>query len=229
MKRKEIKEALKDFLRDISFGNLGTDFWIKRNKVLNALSTRLYHESFETEDIDNYLNSVIGQIDSFNKYQKRQKRSQASYSGLLSWANKEERISAFLLEKGIRKKIKKNRPIRILAGFESSKEKIDSLKEFKKLSFSYKGKDYRFIYTKRGKIFFFSSENQKILIQDSSGKIISYKRYVQEAKGKFLTKIEIYRAIKKDLNKNDTMQSFLIYMRQKIAKARRKRWDLEKK
>ena len=229
MERKEIKDILKNFLSIVSMSKLSKDFWKSKKKIINELSKKLLKKKLTAENIEEYLNYVIKEMDELNVYFKKNGRSPISYSNILNFANKYERLSSFLLGEGIKKKITKEKPARELAGFDLPVEEIDPLKEFRKLSFSHKGESYGFIYKGEEGIYFFSTETRKILVQDFRGKIFSYNEFKKYKKGvKLPTTLEIYRTIKKFSSKSVAMTSFLIYVRQEKAKLRRKKWNLKK-
>jgi len=230
MKKLRVRSILKRYIGSLSFGELDSSFWKKKRNTLNGLSEKLAAKLKTEEDIEEYLETVIEHISSLNIYFKKEGRfGRIPYSAVLNFANKEETLSSFLLDKGIKNRIKKE--TNSLAGFDSSGKEVDPLEDLKKLSFYHKGKDYEFIFLQNGKMFFYSPENRKIFVQYSGGKVRSFEEFKRRNKklGKsFITTGMLYRRIKKDIKKNDAMKSFLIYMRQRIARFKKDKWNQKK-
>jgi hypothetical protein len=168
----------------------------KWSKVLNELGDKLA-KYFDTEkEIDDYLNYMLEEIDRLNAYWKTQGGHRLPYTSVFSFANKEERLSEYLLDKGISKKRdgKKDDEGNVLAGTDSEDDETGSV--------IFKDDVYTEFYRTKVRAFYFSSVTSEVVVQNlSTEKVISFHKYVMRVKNAFtLTNLHQKCLKKKDLS-----------------------------
>lgn len=209
MKSSEVRKKMVVYIRDISF--LSVDGIIKKNEdKIKDLSKMLASKLNSLDEVDEYLDYIIDYIDNTNKYFKREGKGKIPYSLLFTFASYDEKFSEFIFNKDVDKK-KKEDPG--LAGT-TSKEGPDDLKDF---SISFKDNDYNFIYTEKGKFFFFSVITRRVVVQLSNGKVVSFKKFKKICREKRISQVRlaaIYNKVKKVDGKSDAMRSFEVYFKQ---------------
>jgi len=211
-----------DFVKDIYDGP-SKDIEVQWGDLLNDLGDKLAKVIIKDEDIEVYLNSVLEYIDGLNKFFAKQKnRSRIPYSKLLSFANKDERISEFILEKGLKKKISST--------IKSFQEEVDMA------GFTYKNEDeeasiifdnevYTKIYETMEKGFFFSPITNALIVRISDNKTVTYSKYRELAKKnkiKYLRKREIYNRLR-DVSDSDIIISYRRYYENLIRSLEKKK------
>ena len=114
------------FLKDISTPKSSKSVIRKYKETIDILSRKL-SRALETEkEVIEYLNYILGEIDNLNKYFKRVKKGSIPFSMIFAFANKNERLSAFLMEKNFSKR-KKGEVYEGMAGFEGPDDSEKSL------------------------------------------------------------------------------------------------------
>jgi len=222
MTPERVKQLLFEFMSDISFGpadNLKKQWY----GILDELGGKLADVLSKESEVDEYLNNTLVYIDELNKYFAKQKRGRVPYSKLFVFANKDERISEFLVDKGMKKKLSKNSEME-LAGFDGETEEDSP-------DIIYENEVYGSIYSTKNRNIFFSPAVNKLVVQYPDGKVLSYSLYVRKAKKKnkkYIKLSKIYKAlfsINQDETAywNSTMEAFQGRMRYLFAKNRKKK------
>lgn len=212
----KVEQLLFKFMADIS-SVPADDLKIKWKEVLSELGVKLSKVLSKETEIEEYLNSILLCIDDLNQYFIKQGKNRIPYSKLFAFANKDERISEFLVDKGLRKKISKTLGIK-LAGFDDEIEK-------ETLNVIYKDEIYEHIYSVGNRKFFFSPIVNRVVVQSPKGKIISYflyKRKFKKRTGAHLSLSRIYRDLLYEGNKSETIKAFQKYMKALFIKNKAK-------
>jgi len=212
----KVKRLLFEFMADIYFGP-ANNLKNKWDGILDELGGKLSKVLSKESEVDEYLNNTLVYIDDLNKYFAKQGRGKVPYSKLFVFANKDERISEFLVDKGLKKKLLKASGIE-LAGFDSEvgEDSPDII---------YEDEVYGSIYSLKNRGIFFSPAVNKLVVQYPDGKVLSYSLYRKKAKKKNRKYIKLSRIYKVllDKDKNSTMEAFQGRMRYLFAKNRKKK------
>ena len=201
-----------------------------KDGIMEAYSTYLdslcvmLSETFEEEErIVEYLDYVVEDMASFKKKLKAEQSSLVPYSKVLIFASKKDRLDSFLFTREMEKRIEEKRNDSVgMAGRKSMIEDSGA----SEISVLYGGIDHDLLEAKDGLMFFFSLKHG-VVVQLLSGKIIAYRKYKENCleKGiKYVSRLEIYRDIKKAKKKTEATALFNIIMRQRISRARKKRF-----
>jgi len=178
MKENEVVEDCLGFMKDIS-PFFSRDLERKWREAFVPLGNKICNLVKTEEDVSEYLNSVLFYIDDLNKFfAKKKGGGRIPYSRLPQFAIKEERISDFFLDKEVRKKLSRKKAG--MAGFENSLGN----ERYQDLSVIFENEVYSLIYSSNVNRFFFSPVVNKVVVQGSNGKIVSYSRYRKERKKK---------------------------------------------
>jgi hypothetical protein len=177
--------------------------------VLDRLSKKLAKAFSTEEQVDEYLMFVLNEINDLNKFFARKNRAPVPYSRLFAFANKDERLSSFLFDSGVKKKFFNNEEESSgidVAGFNSSQVKDDDV------TIIYKDDVYGCVYVSSKRTFFFSSAVNRLIVQKhSNGKILQYKKYVHRmnSKGKkFISPSQIFSSVVKKKKINSSSLAF---------------------
>jgi len=212
-----IRFLLFEFMADIYPGKVSD--LDKYGDIFNELGDKLSQVLYKESEVDEYLNNILEYIDGLNKFFAKQKgKSRIPYSKLMTFANKDERISEFLLDEGLKKKLSKNSEIE-LAGFDDKAEEKSS-------DIIYDNEIYGHIYSIKNRGVFFSPAVNKVIIQYSNGKIISYSLYRKKArKGnkKYLKLSKVYKELLCEENCGGTVEAFKGYRKHLFLKNKAKK------
>jgi hypothetical protein len=217
MKSERVRRLLSRFLKDISPLSI-KELEKKYGDIADELSVKLAKTLSTEKEIEEYLEFIILEIDSLNKFFKTQNRGRIPYSKLFTFANKDERISSFLFDKGISKKLIKKSSYgnsMDIAGFSYEECKEDDV------VLIYKNDVYGCIYTSSQNSFLFSSAVNKLIVQNSKGKICSYKKYVSSSKKKkrkYISLKTIFNSIKKNKTNESSLAFKLFYIDNKLKR-----------
>ena len=185
-----VRLLLFEFMADIYPGK-SSDLETQYGDFLNELGGKLSKVLSKEQEIDEYLNSILEYIDGLNQFfAKQPEKSRIPYSKLLTFANKDERISGFLLDKGLKKKLSTSSGIDV-AGYDSEDEEEAE-------DIIYDNEVYEYLYSLNNRKFFFSPVINKVAVQYPSKKIISYSLYRRKArkKGKkYIKLVTLHRAL----------------------------------
>lgn len=223
MKSEKARLLLSKFLKEISYKSVD-DFEDKYGVVLDELSLKLSKALAKSEEVEEYLTFVIKEIDNFNKFLKtKEGREKVPYSQLFYWANKDKRLSEFLFQKGIEKRLSEEpvSPEVDMAGFEyeNSKEKEED-----EVVLIHNNDVYGCVFVTKKSVFFFSSAISKVIVQGDKGKILSYKDYVvffKKKKKKPFSFGDIYASIVKRKRRNESSIAFKAFYEKKLSKKKR--------
>jgi len=231
MKKKDIRNVFRGYLSDLS-GSGKIEFIIDRDKkVINELCIKVLKNFENKEQIEEYLDFVVEYIKGLNKFFVKKKRSRISYTRLFNFANKDERISEFFINKSIRNKKEIEENKKDIAGFSSTQDDNEEILEMSSLSIKFEGEIYKFIWIENGIMFFFSPVKREIVVQFLGGKIITFNSYKKNFKidnsisHKFVGRMVLFKKISRFDKKTDTMHAFLIYIRQERAKIARRKFQ----
>ncbi len=198
-----VKKYLKSYMMLLVSGNMNK-FWESNSLIIEELSIKLSKRFKKEKEIEEYLDYILVYIDNLNQFFSKSNSGRIPYSKMFSFANKEERLQEFLLDRSISHKIK-NKSSRI-AGHEISSSENE-------INIIYKDEIYGQIYSSSVNDFFFSVAIKKLVVRNKkSGNIVSYLTYVGTMKKKkfvFFSEEKIYKALKFGDNRTNTMQSFI--------------------
>jgi len=228
MTPQKVRKVLKKFVKDISY--FSVDAMLENEKeTIKELSEKLAKVFKTSSEVDSYLNHILAAIDSLNKYFSKQKGGgKIPYSRLLTFANKDKRLSEFLFDVAASKKLGgSERDADIgMAGFEF-KEEVDIP------AVVFNDEIYSHIYTKGGSEFFFSMIKERLVVRIFGKKVMSYVHYKKkrkQANAKYVTVAEIFKKVKKIEERTVAISSYLIFCRNKKAeRARNERRKNKKK
>lgn len=229
MKKKDIRKILRNYLSDLS-GNEKSEFiFIRDKKIVDELCIKIINKFENEEQIEEYLDFVVNSIKGLNEFFAKKKRAKISYTRLFSFANKDDRISEFFVNKEISSRKEEKENEKDIAGFSLEQSNEEEILEMSSLKVGVNNFVYRFLWTEHGVMVFFSPEKREIVVQLLSGKIMTFSSYKKNFKKdnsisyKFIGKMYLFRKISEFSKKTDVMHAFLIYIRQERAKiARRK-------
>jgi len=215
MKENEVVEDCLGFMKDIS-PFFSRDLERKWREAFVPLGNKICNLVKTEEDVSEYLNSVLFYIDDLNKFfAKKKGGGRIPYSRLPQFAIKEERISDFFLDKEVRKKLSRKKAG--MAGFENSLGN----ERYQDLSVIFENEVYSLIYSSNVNRFFFSPVVNKVVVQGSNGKIVSYSRYRKERKKKRKKHIRlsyIYKIISREEKVSDVIEYFKVYVSSNFLK-----------
>jgi len=230
MKKKDVRNIFKEYISDLS-GSSESSLIVDRNKkIIDELCIKALKNFKDKNQIEEYLDFVVEYIKGLNKFFVKKKRSKISYTKLFNFANKDERISEFIVNKKISSKKEEKENEKDIAGFSSIQDDNEEILDMSSLSIKSGGFIYKFIWIENGIMFFFSVERREILVQFIDGKIMSYVSYKKKFKknkftsNKFVGRVALFRKVSEFEKKTDTMQAFLIYIRQERAKVARRKF-----
>ena len=204
MKAKKLTEEevwiiLVQFLKEISTRPT-RPIVTKYKTVIYDLAKKL-RGVFRTEkEIVEYLDHILEHMDNLNKFFKRNRKGSVPFSMIFVFANKDERLSSFLMEKNFSKK-NEGKHYDEMAGFESSEQE----KSLEPDSFSvyFKKIRYDFLVASGVNLFFFSPKKQKMAVQLENGKMVSFNDYLKAKKKKKLKPIGRLKLFKKICGKKE--------------------------
>jgi len=204
MKSEKARQVILRFMTEISYDSINA-FEEKYGEIITELSEKISKLFSGYPMITEYLDFVLREIDDLNSFFKSNgSGKKIPYYNLISFANKDDRISKFLFEKGAEKKLSKERSRDVdVAGYEFDDENEDSI------VLIHDNDVYGCVYVTSKRSFLFSSANNKLIVQNSKGKIISYKKYLSLLKNKrHITLKKIYNEIIKNKSNTFSMKAF---------------------
>lgn len=208
MKPKKVRKTLYKFMVEIAPGPT-KDLEVIWKDTLDELSKKL-SKKFKTEqEVENYLDYVLEYIGGLNEFFAKKNSGYVPYSKLFQFANKDERLSEYLFDRGVRKKFLKKNSGMDIAGYAIEEE------EDNEINIIFEDEIYSQIYASGSNGFFFSSAINSFLVRGFNGEMQSYKQYKQKAirKGKYYTKLsKIYKALSSG-TRTEAMDSFLVYIK----------------
>jgi len=222
MTPERVKLLLFEFMTDIHPGPVQQTLKIKWKSVLDELGNKLSKLFSKEREVDDYLNYILAYIDDLNKYFAKEKKGRVPYSQLFNFANKDERISEFLFDRGAEKKLSKSSSGR-MAGFDSEDEEEDD-------DIIFGNEVYSYIYSFEGKKFFFSPVINEVAVKPPKGKTISYllyKRNGRKYRGTYLKLSSIHRALRNKQN-TESIKAFVKYMNSVFARNKARRYEARK-
>ena len=223
MKTFEIEKAIRGYINEVAPNSeIALRILNKEKTRIEELSRKLSKIFNKSEEVDNYLDDIVEIIENLNKFFKKKGSGRVSFSNILKFANKDERISDFILDRAIAEKRngKMGKEERI-AGFDI-KNDDDNLAGY---SVPFKGKDYSFIFLSGSYMFLFSPVTRKVVVQVSGGLVesyLSYKKRCEDNEENPIGKLLIYKELRKIGNFSDIQKMFMIYIRQERAKIARR-------
>ena len=221
MQSEKVRRLLFEFMIDTCQGSTKS-LEAKLRDTLDKLAKKLSKSLSNEEEVEEYLTYVLEYIDELNKFFAKKKQGRVPYSKVFAFANKDERLSEFLFDKGAKKKLSKvPKPSELdIAGFDGNEEESKENKDI-----IYDNEIYGWIYSSNIRNFFFSPVVNKIVVQDiNSGELFSYSFYrkVAKKKGKhYIRKSKIYKALR-GKDGSEAIVAFKAYMRLSFSKKRNK-------
>ena len=224
MKSEKVKRLLLEFLRDITIFP-ADDLGEKYDDILSELSGKLSNLFKKKEEVYEYLDFVLKEIDELNRFfSKKEGGRKVPYSSLFFFANKNERISKFAFEKGAEKKASESSGFKRgvdIAGFDSEEDNGDD-----QVVTIYKDDVYGLIYSSSKNHFLFSAAAGKTIVQSLSGKISSYLDYARKQKEKhkkFIKLKVIYYSIIRKNKANESSVAFKSFYEKKLKEKKNKK------
>lgn len=223
MKPEKVRRLLLKFMNDISplsVRGLEEEYC----DILDELSNKLSKVFSVAKEVEEYLDFILREIDQINEFFKIKNRGRVPYSHLFNWANKDKRISKFLFEKGVEKKFLREGSSSEMdvAGFEY---KGSAVKE-DEVVLIHDNEVYGCVFVTKRRSFFFSPAINKLIVQNSKGKVFSYKDYFSSLESKRIKPIkllDIFNSIIKRKENNESSVAFKnIYLKQLDKKRKKK-------
>jgi len=212
MKSGRVRSILIKFIKDIYPGDVNK-FIEQKKDIIKELTKKLLKNFKTEEEILEYLEYVLNDIDSLNEFFRKKRKRPIKYSSVSSFANKDDRIANFVFDKNLKTGKMKDK----LAG----KEMVNG-NNHKSNDVIYKNEVYTEIFCKKNK-FFFSPVTNKIVVLINNGKIIQYSKYVKILKGKdrkYIGLNFLYEMAK--LNKDCSASKFFCEFIEKEVRRRKK-------
>lgn len=211
----KVENELKKFITSILFTREAVkNLMDSQSETISELGVKLSKVLNKKEEVEEYLDFVIDEMESYRTFAK----GSIPYSKLFYFANKDKRISEFLMDKKISEKRKTK--ITDMAGLDEDIENFcinDAETEIK-------GRTYGCIHVEDNHIFWFNPENRKVMVQLPSGEIVSNKEYVKKSKNEnsnYIRLAKIFKKIKHEDRKGHYLVSFLIYWKQRRTKRKK--------
>jgi hypothetical protein len=222
MHKKKIKFIIQKYLNVVLDKKVINNIFKVQRKLINELSDKL-SDNFDCEkSLNDYLDFIYEYIEGLNEYFKKEKKGRVSYSKILVFANKDEKISEFLMDRALSTKKHKNN--KSIAGFDNANDSENE--DLSGFSVPFKNKICYFIFEKEGFIFCYNMEIEKLVVYFPDGSIYSYKKYKKYCLNnnkKYIGRIYIYNQLRNRKDLTDIQKSYNIYIRQERARiARRK-------
>ena len=224
----DARQRVIEFIDDLSGGS--SEAIISKHRVqLNELADKLPVKFKTRKQIDEYLGYVIDEMVNLNAYFKSRKQGSIPFSKILSFANSDERLAAFLLRKGAeRRKKEMGLGNLTIAGYHG----VESSERLENFILTHKKNEYGFVHSEGGALFFFSLEANEILVELPGGKILAYTDYKEQwkIKGKMPVRmLFIYRGIRAREDQTEVMKACCIFIRQALTVLRNKSYERERK
>lgn len=208
----EMKEFFYEFLAEISVGAPDSIFE-KQEKKINSLSKKLAKSLKTKEEVCAYLDYVLSEISGLNKFFRKIHKNSIPFSKVFVFAEKDARLTSFLMER----KYEQKKNGSGIAGFFSPNETALPDESF---SVVYNKIKYSFLFTKESLLFFFSAKKQRVIVQLSNGKLLSFGAYQKDAKANGETPVtskKLYNQICKRKEKTKIQIDFCEYMKGKLS------------
>lgn len=225
MKKPKAREVIERCLKEISSEHYSSII-SSQESLLEEFLVKVSKRFVSSKILDAYLTYVINYIAELNSFFKKERKSLISYSRLLSFACKDDRINEFLFNSDAMKKTENRSDAEFpgLAGHKFTEKDLKASGGY--ASFVHGGEVYEKIYAEGKIILFFSPITRKILVTiKGSDDLIFYHSYSKESRKRGLEYVKIgkvFKSLKRQKEKSVTISAFLIHIRQQLAKSRRK-------